>query len=249
MRTTLFFAALLATVGTAAAFAAPSKTVAAAVAFKGRPAEAIALDASRKPAEILDFMLLKPGMNALDVLTGSGYYAELMARVVGPKGSVAAFEPAVFLEGKGKAKMDALIAREPNVKLTTDLVAAMKPASYDFVMIHLNYHDFYWESTQFKIPRTDPNLVLAGLFAATKPGGIVAIVDHVGPAGDTRAIVDKLHRIDPETVKADFLRAGFVLDGSSEMLRMADDDHSKNVFDPAIKGKTDRFVFRFKKPK
>jgi predicted methyltransferase len=192
-------------------------------------------------------MGLKKGMHAIDVLTGSGYYAEIMAQAVGPKGSVVAWEPQAFAD-RAKDKLDPLLARESNVKLATDFRASTTPNTYDFAMIHLNYHDFYWESEKFKVPRTDPNQVLAALYAAMKPGGIVAVVDHVGPAGDTRAIVDKLHRIDPETVKADFQRAGFVLDGQSDMLRMPDDDHTKNVFDPAIRGKTDRFVFRFKKP-
>ncbi|MBA3895766.1 MAG: class I SAM-dependent methyltransferase [Sphingomonadaceae bacterium] len=241
--------AILLAATAATPLAAAPKDYAAAVAFNGRPAEATALDAGRHPAEILDFMRLKPGMKAIDVLTGSGYYAEIMARVVGPAGSVVAFEPAAFYQGKGKAAIDAMTAREPNVRLTTDLMGALASNSYDFAMIHLNYHDFYWESAQYHVPRTDPNLVLAGLFRAMKPGGIVAIVDHVGPAGDTRAIVEKLHRIDPETVKADFARAGFVLDGSSDLLHMPSDDHTKNVFDPAIRGKTDRFAFRFRKPK
>jgi predicted methyltransferase len=250
MRQAFIFAALFATAATMApTFAAPSKPIAAAVALKGRPAEAIAMDASRKPAEILDFMQLKRGMTVLDVLAGTGYYTEIMGRVVGPQGSVTGFEPTGFFKGKGQKSLDAMVARQANVKFTIDLAAALTPATYDFVMIHLNYHDFYWESVKYNIPRTDPNMVLAGLFRATKPGGIVAIVDHVGPAGDTRVIVDQLHRIDPETVKADFLRAGFVLDASSSLLRMPGDDLSKNVFDPAIKGKTDRFVFRFKKPK
>jgi predicted methyltransferase len=220
----------------------------AAIANKGRPADAVAMDADRKPAQILDFMGLKKGMRTIDVITGAGYYAEIMAQAVGPKGSVVAFEPANFY-ARAKDKIDAMVGREPNVKLVTDFAAAMAPNSYEFAMIHLNYHDFYWESEKYGVPRTDPNQVLAALFAAMKPGGIVAVVDHVGPAGDTRAVVDKLHRIDPETVKADFLRAGFVLDGQSDLLRMAGDDHSKNVFDPAVKGKTDRFAFRFKKPK
>lgn len=219
-----------------------------AIAFKDRPAEAVALDAGRHPAEVLDFMQLKPGMAVVDVLTGTGYYAEIMARVVGPQGSVVAFEPANFYE-MGKEKVDAMLAREPNVKLVTDFRGAMTPNTYDFAMIHLNYHDFYWESEQYKVPRTDPNQVLAALYAAMKPGGIVAVVDHVGPSGDTRAIVDKLHRIDPEVVKADFKRAGFVLEEESNMLRVAADDHTKNVFDAAIRGKTDRFAFRFRKPR
>lgn len=220
---------------------------AAAVASKDRPVEAVALDAERHPAEILDFAGLKPGMSAIDVLTGTGYYAEIMARAVGPKASVVAFEPANFYQ-MSKGKVDAMLAREPNVKLVTDFGAAMKQNAYDFVMIHLNYHDFYWESEKYKVPRTDPGQTLAALFAAVKPGGIVAVVDHAGPAGDTRAVVDKLHRIDPDTVKADFQRAGFVLDGESNLLRMPADDHTKSVFDPAVQGKTDRFAFRFKKP-
>jgi len=217
-----------------------------AVDFSGRPADARALDASRHPAEVLDFMGLKKGMHALDVLTGAGYYAEIMAQAVGPQGSVVAYEPQGFAD-RAKDKLDPLLARESNVKLVTDFPAAMAPNSYDFAMIHLNYHDFYWESEKYQVPRVDPNQVLATLYKSMKPGGIVAVVDHVGPSGDTRAIVDKLHRIDPETVKADFQRAGFVLDGQSDMLRVSADDHTKNVFDPAVRGKTDRFVFRFKK--
>jgi predicted methyltransferase len=243
----ILLAALIAS--TTLGHAAPSKDIAAAVAFNGRPAESVALDAGRKPVEVLTFSELRRGMTVLDVVAGSGYYSEVMARAVGPKGKVVAFVPAPFMQGKTKEAADALATRESNVTFATDFAAALgKANTYDFMMIHLNYHDFYWESEQFKIPRTDPNKVVAGLFYATKPGGIVAVVDHVGPAGDTRAIVEKLHRIDPETVKADFLRGGFVLDGTSEILRMPSDDHSKNVFDPAVRGKTDRFVFRFKKP-
>ena len=221
---------------------------AAAVAAPGRPAAATALDASRKPAEVLAFMQLKPGMKALDFLTGSGYYAEIIGNVVGPKGSVTAYAPATLRGEQTQAAFADLTKRTPNVTLTNAVATAFAPNSYDFAIIHLDYHDLYWESAQYGIPRTDPNMVLAALFKAMKKGGTVAIIDHVGPAGDTRAIVDKLHRIDPETVKADFVRAGFVLDGSSDVLHMADDDHSKNVFDPSIRGKTDRFVFRFKKP-
>lgn len=220
---------------------------AAAVGFKDRPADAVAMDASRHPAEILDFMHLKPGMTAYDMITGSGYYAEIMARAVGPKGRVVAFEPASFYT-RTKTGLDALTAREPNVKIETDIAASLPANTYDFAMIHLNYHDLYWESEKSGVPRVDPDKVLAALFASMKKGGIVAVIDHVGPAGDTRAVVDKFHRIDPETVKADFKRAGFVLDGESPLLRNTADDHTKNVFDPTVKGKTDRFAFRFEKP-
>ena len=80
-------------------------------------------------------------------------------------------------------------------------------------------------------------------------GGIVGVIDHAAtPGGDPRAIADKLHRIDPAVVKADFARAGFKLEAESDLLRVAADDRSKLVFDPAVKGNTDRFVMRFRKP-
>jgi predicted methyltransferase len=244
----LALALLLATTATPVAFAKPA-TIASAVAAKDRPADAVAQDTSRKPAAILKFMGLKPDMKTFDLLTGTGYYAEIMGRAVGPKGSVTAYSPANYNPEPIKAAFATLTPRVPNVRLVNNPADAFAPNSYDFTMIHLNYHDFYFESEKFNIPRTDPDVVLKTLFATMKPGGIVAVIDHVGPAGDTRAIVDKVHRIDPETVKADFKRAGFVLVGTSDLLRVPADDHSKNVFDPAIRGKTDRFAFRFRKPR
>lgn len=118
---------------------------AAAVAFNGRPESATKLDASRHPAEILKFMGLRPGMNALDVMTGGGYYAELMARVVGPKGHVTAFEHTSFVDPDTRKQFVAMSAREPNLSFQVSPLADFSaPAnSLDFTMIHLNYHDFY----------------------------------------------------------------------------------------------------------
>ncbi len=233
--------------------AAPAKPdLAAAVAKPGRPAEAIALDASRKPAEVLAFLGLKQGMSAADIMTGSGYWAEIIANAIGPKGKVTAFEPDQFYATPEESKKwDALVARRPDVKFVRYPFEAFAspPGRFDFVIINLSYHDLYWESAKYKIPRTDPAAFLKTLYAATKPGGVVGIVDHVGPAGDTRAVVDKLHRIDPATVKADFKAAGFVLEAESPLLANPADDHNKLVFDPAVRGKTDRFLYRFRKPR
>ena len=118
------------------------------------------------------------------------------------------------------------------------------------MLLHLVYHDAYWESARFGLPRIDPNTVTAALFGAVKPGGTVAVIDHVAPAGgDTRAVVEATHRIDPAVIRADFERAGFVFDGESNLLRNPSDDHSKNVFDPSIRGRTDRVVYRFRRPR
>ena len=224
----------------------------AAVANPARTDDARKLDASRLPAETLAFLGLQPGMDAADRLTGSGYWAQIMARVVGPTGSVTAWEPTQFYkEGPEKAKLDALIAASPGVTLSSYPFDQFAPpaGAYDFALVNLSYHDLYWESDKYGIPRTDPAAYVRNLYAAMRPGGVVGVIDHVGPAGDTRAVVEKLHRIDPATVRADFERAGFKLEAQSDMLANAADDHSKNVFDASIRGKTDRFIYKFRKPR
>ena len=121
---------------------------------------------------------------------------------------------------------------------------------YDFMIMNLDYHDVYWQSAERKIARMDPDSWLRNLYAAMKPGAVVGIIDHAAnPGGDTREVVKKLHRIDPAVVRADFERAGFVLDGTSDLLRNPADDRTLLVFDEKIRGKTDRFVFKFRKPR
>ena len=117
-------------------------------------------------------------------------------------------------------------------------------------MINLNYHDTYWESARFRFARMDPDGFLRTVFQSIKPGGTIVVVDHVAnPGGDTRAVVEALHRIDPAVLRADYERAGFVFDGESNLLRNPQDDHSKLVFDPSIRGHTDRAVMRFRRPR
>ncbi len=233
------------------ASAAPAD-VAAAVSAPGRPAEAVALDAVRKPAEVLTWLGLERGDRVLDYFTGTGYYAEIMARAVGPEGSVTGWNAPGF--GRNERVRTALAGiheRSPNTSFyfTPTTALSFAPSAYDFVLLHLVYHDAYWESAQFGLPRIDPNTVTAALFQAVKPGGTVAVIDHIAaPGRETRAEVEATHRILPETVRADFERAGFEFAGSSEMLRNPEDDRSKNVFDPSIRGRTDRFVYRFRRP-
>lgn len=221
-----------------------------AVAAPGRPESATALDASRKPAEVLGFLGLSSGMKAADLMTGGGYWAELMARVVGPQGHVTAFEPLQFYSDKTKAEWQALLARQKGITLQTHPLEAFtaSPESFDFAIMNTTYHDLYTQSEKMKIPRMNPDDFVRALYAAMKPGGVVGVIDHVASPGDTRAIAESLHRIDPAVVRADFERAGFVTEGESEVLRNAEDDHSKMVFDPAIRGKTDRFLLKFRKP-
>lgn len=223
----------------------------AAVAAPGRSEGDIKLDESRKPAEVLTFMDLEKGDTVLDIFAGGGYYSEIMGAAVGPDGSVVAVNPPQFVSSDAaKAKWAGIATRQSNVTMVPSQLPDYQPEanSIDFAMLHLIYHDFYWESEQFKFARMEPDLLLANLYSGMKPGGIVAVVDHVGKPGNTRDIVEKTHRIDPATAKADFVRAGFVLEAESDMFANPADDLDKNVFDPALRGKTDRFVMKFRKP-
>lgn len=224
---------------------------ASAVSAPGRDEADVKLDESRSPAAVLAFMGLEAGDAVLDIFAGGGYYSEIMGRAVGPDGSVIAVNPPQFTTSdQSKAKWAGVAARQANVTMVASQLPDYIPAanSIDFAMLHLIYHDFYWESEKFKFERMDPAAVLTNLYAGMKPDGIVAVIDHVGSPGDPRAVVEKTHRIDPATARSDFLNAGFVLDGESEMFANPEDDLEINVFDPAVRGKTSRFVMRFRKP-
>lgn len=228
----------------------PPANVAAAAAAASRSADNVKLDDSRKPVQLLRFLGLRQGMQVLDLFGGNKYWAEIVAPAVGPNGHVTVWQPTQFMSDERRKALDEFAARQTNVSLISSPFEApdLPRAAFDFALINLDYHDVYWESSERKIVRMDPDAWLNRLYAAMKPGAIVGVVDHVAAAGgDTRAIVDKLHRIDPAVVKRDFRKAGFQLVGSSAMYRNPADDHSLLVFDPKIRGKTDRFVFKFRK--
>lgn len=231
----------------------PPANVAAAVADTvDRTPDNVKLDESRKPAELLRFLGLRQGMQVLDLFGANKYWAEITAPAIGAKGHVTVWQAAQFLTPERKAAFDQFAARQKNVSLISSPFEApnLPKASFDFALINLDYHDVYWENAERKVVKMDPNAWLKTLYAAMKPGAIVGVVDHVAsPNADTRATVDKLHRIDPNVVKADFKRAGFQLVGSSNMLRNPADDHSLSVFDEMIRGKTDRVVYKFRKPR
>ena len=230
----------------------PPPDFAAAIAAPGRSDAHRQLDEVRRPAEILAFMGLKRGDRVLDYFTGNGYYAELMAQAVGPEGSVVGWNSASFgANPQVRASLDGIAARNSNATFTASPVTqlAFAPNAFDFVMMHLVYHDAYWESERFGLPRIDPNTVTRAIYQTLRPGGVVAVIDHVAnPGRDTRAEVEATHRILPETIRADFERAGFVLEAESPLLRNPADDRSVNVFTPSIRGRTDRVVYRFRKP-
>jgi len=224
----------------------------AALASPERPAADREQDQQRKPREFLEFAGIGPGMKVFDAFAAGGYYTELLARIVGASGQVVAYNnpPYAGFAAKGIAARYAG-DRLPNVRqLTVDVDALeLEPASLDAAIFVMSYHDLYWRPSDGSWPPTDPAQMLAVLHAALKPGGVVIVQDHVAtPGGDTAQVVDKLHRIDPAVVRRDFVHAGFEFDGESSMLAHAGDDHGTQVFDPVIRGRTDQFVYRFRKP-
>jgi predicted methyltransferase len=238
--------------GTAVAAPKAPVSIAAAVASPDRSADNVKLDASRKPVAVLQFLGLKPGMHVLDLFGANAYWAEIMASVVGLKGHDTVWEAAQFYGPDSKKSFEAFAAKHPNVSITVSPFEAPElPKTYaDFVMLNMNYHDTYWHSDKYKIPEMDPAKFLKAVYASMKPGGVIAVIDHIAnPNKDTRATVEKYHRIDPNVVKADFKRAGFVFVKSSDLLRNPADKHDLPVFDPKIRGETDRFIFEFRKPR
>ena len=244
-------AALALALGAAPALAEPAD-VSAAVANNGARSEAnLKLDENRKPAELLAFLSLERGSHVIDMFGANRYWAEIIAPAIGPEGRLIVWQPTQFMNDKRKAEFADFATKAGNAALiTTPFEAPMIGTNaYDFMIMNLDYHDVYWQNAERKIGRMEPDAWLQRLFVAMKPGAVVGIVDHAAnPGGDTREVVEKLHRIDPAVVRADFERAGFVLEAESQMLRNPADDRTSNVFDDKIRGRTDRFVFKFRKP-
>jgi predicted methyltransferase len=246
------FAAAIAALAVPATASSQPVSIAAAVAAPGRSADNVKMDESRKPAAALRFLGLRPGMTALDLFGGNKYWAEIMAPAVGPKGKVIVWEPKQFYDADSQKAFAEFQAKHPNVSIeSTPFEAIALPKNVaDFVMLNLNYHDTYWESAKYKIPRMEPAAFLKTVYAAMRPGAVIGVIDHVAsPNSDTRATVEKYHRIDPKVVRADFERAGFRFIGSSNLLRNPADKHDVMVFDPKVRGHTDRFIYKFRKPR
>jgi predicted methyltransferase len=177
-------------------------------------------------------------------MPGGGYFTRILAKTVGPKGHVYGVVPSGFANRPGAMDaLNALVAQYPNVTITaTDLSSFKVPQPADVVWTSENYHDFHNGPTA-NIPGLN-----AAAFAALKPGGIYYIEDHAAAKGAGVTTTSTLHRIDPAATISEVEAAGFKLDGQSDLLANPDDPHDKAVFDPSIRGKTDKFALRFKKP-
>ena len=205
-----------------------------------------------KLSELIRFARVDTGSTVIDVYPGDGDWTRLFSDIVGSEGWVYSFVPAEIADLKpdqvGRMRT---LAKEPgreNVEVVSaDLVGmaeATQPA--DVLWLHLFYHDLHTELIQAR--GATPAQFNRAVYERLKPGGSYVIVDHAAAVRAGTSDAQSLHRIEPASVRAEVEAAGFVLDAESTMLANRDDPHSIKVFDPSIKGETDRFAYRFVKP-
>jgi predicted methyltransferase len=214
-----------------------------------RTAEDKSLDVGRQPGMTLAFYSIAEGMNVAELGAGNGYFTEVLARAVAPKGKVFAQNSKAVTDKPSSKSWDDRLRRPALanvVRVDRELDAPLPPeaTNLDAVFVALFYHDLYW----MKVDRAEMN---KAIFNALKPGGVYAVIDHAAKRGDGTTVVKTLHRIEESDVVHDIQAAGFVLDGEATFLRNPRDtkDWSTAPGSGAEKrGTSDRFVLRFKKP-
>lgn len=222
-------------------------TLKAAIADTARPAEDVSRDEARKPAEMLTFAKIKPGAKVMDLVPGGGYFTRLFAKAVGQQGWVYAYQPSE-LDGFSKGKPPKIIgvaAGYTNVSVIHAPVNSLSaPELLDVVWTAQNYHDL---KDDFFKP-ADTAFVNKAVFNALKPGGLYVVLDHAAEKGSGIRDTDTLHRIDEAVVKKEVVAAGFEFVGESKVLHNPADPKTANVFDKALRGHTDQFIYKFRKP-
>lgn len=223
--------------------------IAAAVANPKRPEADRARDANRKPAECLAFAGVKPGDRVADIIPGTGYFTKLFSKAVGPKGYVYAYIPSELDDLYKKHGIKVPPPADPNYPNVSYIHAPIEkfvtPEKLDIAWTSQNYHDLH--NKEFGSP--DMNVFNKAVYDSLKSGGVFIVLDHAAEKGSGVRDTDTLHRIDEDTVKKEVEAAGFKLVAESDVLRNPEDTHTKKVFDPSIRGKTDQFILKFRKPR
>jgi predicted methyltransferase len=226
--------------------------ITAAIAGDRPPADR-AQDHRRKPEAVLRFLEIAPGQHVLDYYAGPGYWSELMARAVGASGSVLIYNDPLYTQAAHHELMLRLARKRlPNARMIggPSNYLKLEPESLDRVLFVQVYHDIYWQPRGAAEPLGDPQKALAILHTALKPGGLVVVIDHV--ANETSrehvtSVANRTHRIDPAIVREDFARAGFEFVSEDDAFHSTIDDHTRSVFDPSVRHRTDQFMYKFRK--
>ena len=228
-----------------------SAALTVAVADSSRPDSDTTRDAVRKPEQTLAFSGIKPGDQVADYVADSGYFTRLFSSVVGSKGHVYAVEPTAFFKFehfvKAVAELQGYAVDHPNVTVTT--AAALEglrfPQKLDLFWISRNYHDLH---DKFMGP-VDTAVFNKAVYEALKPGGFYVVLDHSAAPGAAADVTETLHRIESSTVRREVEAVGFKFDSESSILANPADPRTAKVFDPTIRGHTDQFILKFRKPK
>jgi len=202
-------------------------------------------DLTSKPTEILGFCEVRRGQVVLDLFAGGGYYSELTGRIVGESGTVYMHNNGAYLGFAGEALTERTESgRLRNVtRYDKEIDAIDLPSnSVDRVLMVMTYHDLYYKTDDWDI---DPGEFFAAIHRILKPGGMLCIVDHAGRADTQSADAQDLHRIDPIFARADIEARGFTFGGENTALHNPDDKLDVNVFDPSVRRKTSRFIYKF----
>jgi len=217
----------------------------------GRLAADLQRDARSRPDAVIPLLQLQPGDRVADIWAGGGYYSELLGTIVGAEGQVLLVNNAAYKQFASKALAQRTEGRELPGVVIHDREAEdldLGENQLDAALIVMSYHDIYHVDEKNGWRAIDPGDFLGQIYTALKPGGRFLIVDHAAAPGSGKRDAQDLHRIDPEFATADILSHGFILAGSSDALRNPDDDYTVMVFDPSVRGRTDRFILVFTKP-
>jgi predicted methyltransferase len=238
---TVFVALLLSSV-VHAAEAVPT-AVTAAVADPARSDADKARDVNRKPAEVLTFAGVRPGMVVAELAPGGGYYTRLLAKAVGPGGKVYALVSAAQAARPGGLDgVNAVVAANPNVTvLTIDYPNVALPEKADLFWTTENYHDFH------NGPTANISVLDKAVYDNLKPGGIFYVEDHSAAPGAGLEATSTVHRMDEAIAKRELTGAGFKIDAEGGLLRNPDDNKASKMSE-AGHFVTDRFMLRAKRP-
>lgn len=226
------------------AVTASSANIVAAVADPARPQADKDRDANRKPADMTAFGEVRPGDKVGELVPGAGYMTRVLSKSVGPSGHVYLINSPPRQAGTPQAFQPLLDdkANYPNLSFVlSDFKTLSVPEPLDLVWTSQNYHDLHNPGRNLDIVAVNKLI-----YNALKPGGIYVVLDHQTAKGVEFSA--DLHRIDEAKVKSEVEAAGFKYVGSSAVLRNPADDGTKAIFDASIRGKTDQFILKFRKP-
>lgn len=229
--------------------AADTSFIDQAVADPGRSDADRERDARDKPAELMAFAGVKPGMTVVDMFSGGGYWAELLAGAVGPTGKVYAVNNLPYATyAKEAVKKRYTEGRLPNVerRLVEASWMNLPPKSVDLIVIVMSFHDAYWIDENEGWPEINTTGFIDSMKHMLKPGGKLLVVDHNAKPDSGREVAGTLHRLNEDFAKKALTARGFIFEKSYDGLRHPDDPLDKMVFDPSIKGKTDRYVHLYR---